>query len=234
MPQTESISVIIPVYNAEKYLKEAVESVLRQTVQPEEIFLIDDGSTDSSAEKAKEFLPDVTLISQKNKGISGARNAGIKRAKGQILAFLDSDDLWPEHHLDVLLTAFEQDENLAIVCGHVQQFLNEDTKELQSRIPEGQEVLPGYVAGASLIKKGVFDKVGLFDETLTLAEYVDWFSRAKDAGFQYKLIDDIVLKRRIHSTNIGIRHREKRHDYTKVLMASIKRKREKENKEQNN
>lgn len=234
MSQTESISVIIPMYNVEKYVGEAIESVLRQTVQPLEIILVDDGSTDSSAAKAKEYLPEVKLIRQENKGISGARNTGIKEAKGEIFAFLDSDDIWPENHIEVLLPVLKEDENLAMVCGHVRQFMSDDTEKNQNRIPEGAEVMPGYVVGASLIKKEVFDEIGTFNEDLTLADTVDLFARAKDAGLQLKLVDDIVLLRRIHSTNSGIRHREKRHDYTKVLMASIKRKRENEKKEANN
>lgn len=228
MPRKESISVIIPLYNAEEYISEALESVLNQTISPLEIIVVDDGSTDNGAEVAKKTAPDCILITQKNKGIGGARNAGIKKAGGDFFAFLDADDIWPGNHLKVLLSALEENESLDFVSGHVQQFLQEENEELSARIPEGQEIMPGYVAGASLIKKDVFDEVGLFNEELTLAEFVDWHSRAKDAGFTHKMIDDIVLKRRIHSTNIGVQKREKLHDYTKVLMASIKRKREKE------
>lgn len=223
-----SISVIIPVYNAEKYVGEAIESVLNQTVQPDEIIIIDDGSTDGSAKRVKEFEQDIQLISQENKGISGARNTGIRAASGNIFAFLDSDDLWPEDHLEILLSVLHKNNDLSIVCGHVQQFMSDDADVQSNRIPEGAEVMPGYVVGASLIKSEVFDKIGLFDEELTLADTVDLFSRAKDSGLAFKLIDDVVLKRRIHSSNTGIMQREKRHDYTKVLMASIKRKRENE------
>lgn len=226
MSGKESISVIIPVYNAEKYVEEAVESVLNQTVQPEEIIIINDGSTDGSAEKAKEYEPDVKLISQENKGISGARNTGLRAADGNIIAFLDSDDIWTEDHLEVLLSALKKNKNCAIVCGYVRQFMSKDVDENENRIPEGAEIMPGYVVGASLIKKEVFEKIGLFNEDLILADTVDFFARAKDANLSIKIIDDIVLKRRIHTSNVGLRHRDKRFDYTKVLMASIKRKRE--------
>lgn len=228
MLNKESISVVIPLYNAEKYIGEALESVLQQTIKPAEIIVVDDGSTDGGANVVKNIGADITLIRQENMGISRARNTGIRKATGSIIAFLDSDDLWPENHLDILLSALKKDENLAIVCGHVKQFMSEDTDVNSNRIPEGAEIMPGYVVGASLIRREVFDEVGLFNEDLTLADTVDFFARAKDAGQSFKLIDDIVLKRRIHSSNIGIRHREKRHDYTKVLMASIKRKRENE------
>lgn len=222
----ESISVIIPVYNAEKYLAEAVESVLAQTIQPLEIILVDDGSTDKSVEVAQKYFPDVQLICQENKGISGARNTGIRISKGELLAFLDNDDIWPEDHIEKLLALLHSNEDLQMVFGHVQQFISGDVKSPEKRIPQGQEIMPGYVAGASLTKKKVFDEVGLFNEELILAEYIDWFSRAKDAGFKFEIIDDIVLKRRIHTDNIGIKKREYRGDYIKVLKESINRKRE--------
>ena len=227
----KSISVLIPFYNTEKYLAEAIQSVFNQTVEPEEIILLDDGSTDESAKVAERFVPRITLFHQENAGISAARNALLKKANAEYIAFLDADDLWPPDHLKKLLEPFKSNNDLGIASGHVEQFLNDNSEELSKRIPEGQEVMPGYVAGASLIKKEVFDEVGLFDENLALAEFIDWFSRAKDAGYAFKLIEDIVLKRRIHSSNIGIQKRDKLHDYTKVLMASIKRKREQKKKE---
>lgn len=222
----ESISVIIPVYNAEKYLSAAVESVLTQTIQPLEVILVDDGSTDNSIEVAKKYIPKVQLILQENKGISGARNTGIKNSKGELFAFLDNDDIWPEDHIEKLLNLLQSNKELHMAFGYVQQFVSEDVEDSKRRIPEGHEIMPGYVAGASLTKREVFDKVGLFDEELTLAEYIDWFSRAKDAGFKFDMIKDVVLKRRIHTDNIGIKKREHRGDYIKVLKASINRKRE--------
>lgn len=231
MPSQESISVIIPVYNAEKYLADAVESVLQQTVQPAEIILVDDGSTDSSVEVAEKFIPHVILIRQKNKGISGARNTGIRHSKGDILAFIDNDDIWPPDHIEKLSALLQERKELHMAFGYVQQFISGDVKSTSGRIPEGQEIMRGYVAGASLTKKEVFEDVGLFDENLILAEYVDWFARAKEAGYLHDITEHIVLKRRIHTHNIGIQKRAHIHDYTKVLMASIKRKRENEKRQ---
>lgn len=226
MSLIESISVIIPVYNAEKYLGEAVESVLNQTVMPLEIILVDDGSTDQSTDIAKNYFPDVYLITQENKGGAGARNTGIRHSKGDLLAFLDDDDIWPPDHLEKLLALLKTRKELHLAFGHVQQFVSGEIESLSHRIPEGHEIMPGYVAGASLTKKVVFDEVGLFNEDLVLAEYIDWFSRAKDAGFLFDIIDDVVLKRRIHGNNIGITKRDHRIDYIKVLKQSINRKRE--------
>jgi len=231
MTNKNTISVLIPFYNTEKYLAEAIQSVLDQTLQPMEILLLDDGSTDGSAKIAESFKPQISLFQQENEGISAARNALLKKAQGEFLAFLDADDLWTPDHLKKLFEPFRSNKQLGIVSGYVEQFLSPDVEDPIAQIPDGNEVLPGYVVGTFLIKKEVFKKAGYFNEELTLADTVDWFARVKDGGIGFKMIDDIVLRRRIHTTNTGINQKGNRHDYTKVLMASIKRKRERENSE---
>lgn len=231
MTNNNSISVLIPFYNTEKYLAEAIQSVLDQTLQPMEILLLDDGSTDGSAKIAESFKPQISLFHQENAGISAARNALLEKAQGEYIAFLDADDLWPADHLKKLFKPFRSNRQLGIVSGNVEQFLSPDVENPVAEIPDGNKVLKGYVMGTFLIKEEIFEKVGFFNEELTIAETVDWFSRVKDEGIGFKMIDDIVLRRRVHTTNSGIRHRDNRHDYTKALMASIKRKRERENSE---
>lgn len=231
MHSKELITVIIPVYNAEKYMAEAIESVFEQTLQPFEIIVVNDGSTDKSASIVEKYAPKVAIINQENRGISGARNTGIRSSGGSMIAFLDADDIWTEDHLEKLFAPFEENDDLGITAGYVEQFLNDGENGASQIIPKEKKVMPGNVAGASLIKKMVFEKVGLFDEKLTLAEYIDWFSRVKDYGVSTRLIKDVVLKRRIHSDNIGIREKAHINDYTKVLMASIRRKRKNERKE---
>ena len=229
MPKKELISVLIPVYNAEKYLAEAIESVLNQKgIEPLEIIILDDGSTDASAEVAESYKPKISLYQQENAGISAARNAALAQAKGDFIAFLDADDYWTNEHLQKLYQPFQSNEEFDIVSGYVEQFLSEDVKNPVRSIPEENQVMPGYVVGALLINKTVFKKVGLFNEDLTLADTIDWFARVKDFGLSFTMIEDVVLKRRIHTDNTGIRHRNSRQDYVKALMASIKRKREKQ------
>lgn len=117
--QTELISVIVPVYNVEPYLRRCVESILHQTYQNLEILLVDDGSTDASGAICDEYatLDDrVTVIHQKNGGLSAARNMGIDRAKGEYLCFVDSDDLLDCHMVETLYTDLtEQGAEIAVV-----------------------------------------------------------------------------------------------------------------------
>src|ERR1700758_706720 len=98
MNEKSLISVIIPVYNAEKYLAEAIESVLAQTYRPIEVIVVDDGSTDSSADIAKRFAS-VRYCFQSHSGLGATRNRGIDLSQGKFLAFLDADDLWVEDKL---------------------------------------------------------------------------------------------------------------------------------------
>lgn len=102
------ISVIIPVYNREKYVSEAIESVLKQTYQFLDIIVIDDGSTDKSAEIIKSFGSKIRYFYQENSGISSALNHGLKVAKGEFIAFLDSDDLWTENKLNLQIKVLKK------------------------------------------------------------------------------------------------------------------------------
>ena len=99
MQKQPLVSVIIPVYNREKFLAEAIDSVLAQTYRPIEIIVIDDGSTDKSGEIARSYA-ETKYIYQDNQGVSVARNIGVDAAQGEFLAFLDSDDMWLHNKLE--------------------------------------------------------------------------------------------------------------------------------------
>ncbi len=95
-----SVSVVIPTYNSSQYLPEALESVLAQTVLPLEIIVVDDGSTDDTADRLHPYLKLITYRFQTNSGVSAARNAGLQFAKGDYVAFLDADDVWHPRKLE--------------------------------------------------------------------------------------------------------------------------------------
>lgn len=221
-----SVSVIIPVYNTEKYLDQAIQSVLGQTVQPDEIIIVDDGSTDNSLEVSRQFLPRIKILTQKNKGAAAARNNGINHASGHYIAFLDADDLWIENKLEQQLKYLAGHPETAMVFGTVRQFISPELPDDQKiKLNPELEKLPGFVPGILLMQKGTFLKVGLFDEKLELGEFIDWFSRAKDMGLQYHLPEEVFLKRRIHTTNMGIYKKQHLKDYTSILRAALARKR---------
>ena len=223
------ISVVIPVYNCERYLAEAIESVLAQTHPPEDIIVIDDGSTDGSAKVVARFSPKVQYHWQSNAGAGAARNRGVAVARGNFLAFLDADDLWAEDKLARQCVAFASDPTLDIVFGHIQQFYSPELgEEIKQRLKIPVEVIRGLHAGAMLIKREAFLRVGFFKTDLQLAEFVDWYARATELGLKSFMLPEVVMKRRIHQTNQGTRYRESRGDYLRVLKASLDRRRKQE------
>ncbi len=226
------VSVIIPVYNGEKYLAEAIESVLMQAVKPLEIIVVNDGSTDGSEKVANTFKNDICYLLQENKGASAARNLGIKLAKGSLLAFLDADDVWTAHKLELQVKALEDDPNLDMVFGNIEQFVSPELDtENRNRLRSELKIMPGYHIGTMLIKRESFQQVGPFKEDLQLAEFIDWFNRAEDMKLHYKVLPEVVMKRRIHTTNQGLYKRQHMKDYARVLKATLDRRRA-ENKHQ--
>ncbi len=226
MTKKNDISAIIPVFNCERYLAEAIDSVLSQSYAAGEVIVIDDGSTDNSAAAAKRFGPAVKYFYQENAGLGAARNRGVSAASGEYLAFLDSDDLWEKEKLLLQISAFEKDPELDCVFGRVRQFhcptLNEAEKR---RWAYSAEFLDGYIAGTMMIKKGSFLKYGAFSDALILGEFLDWYFRAKDGGLQERMIPEVVMNRRLHGKNMVIRERDSRSDYLKVIKAALDRRR---------
>jgi len=220
------ISVIIPVYNGEKYLAEAIESVLAQDKYKMEIIIVDDGSTDGTAAVARRFAGQVRYLYQSNRGVSGARNGGLEIAEGSIFAFLDSDDLWTKDKISLQMEALESDTALDMVFGYVRQFFSPDLDEImKQKIVCPQENMPGYHPGAMLVRRNAFLDVGLFDEKLGAGEFLDWYYRAQGKKYRSLLIPQVVMKRRIHAANRGILVRDVRPDYLRVLKAALDRRR---------
>ena len=225
--KTVDVSVIIPVYNGERYLAEAIGSVLTQTIQPREIIVVDDGSTDGSTAVAERFSGQVQLYRQKNRGASSARNRGIEVSEGSFLAFLDADDLWLPDKLECQWREIHALSGVDMVLGTVVQFISPDVAfEKGPQLRKDREAGPAYLMGAMLVRRDSFFRVGLLNETLQLGEFIDWFQRARDMGLRWKVMDSVVLKRRIHLTNQGITKRANRKDYVSVLKMALDRKRQ--------
>ena len=229
MSQDPLVSVIIPAYNAEPYLEETISSVLAQEYRPIEIIVVDDGSTDGTAGIVKRFGPSVRYEFQPNSGAGAARNRGVDLAKGEFLSFIDADDLWVEGKLASQMKKMGEDREADIVFGYVQQFYSPDMDEGQRRaisIPE--ETMKGYHAGTMLIRRDDFMRVGYFGSDLQMGEFIDWYARAKEGGLKSVMMDSVLMKRRIHSNNMGIRERSHQSDYLRVLRASLQRRKNQE------
>ncbi|MFC1852546.1 glycosyltransferase family 2 protein [candidate division CSSED10-310 bacterium] len=227
--QNPLISVIIPAYNYQSYLAEAIESVLAQTYHPTEIIVINDGSTDGTETVAKQFVPEIRYFHQPNQGLGTTRNRGVQLAQGDFLAFLDADDVWLADKLLQQYKLFNDDCDLDMAFGYAKQFFSpEIEQELKTKLTHAGEILPGYIAGTLLIKRVSFIKVGLFETDWRVGEFIDWYSKAQEQNLKCVMFPQVVMKRRIHNTNMGIRERQHQTDYVRILKASLDRRRQAE------
>jgi len=195
------ISVIIPVLNGERFLAAAIKSVLAQSYRPIEIIVVDDGSTDGTKKIAEKFTDRVRYIYQDNKGPSVARDTGIEISKGDILAFIDADDLWPADKLAIQLRLLNENQQAKIITGHLQYALPERLGEYSFAFKRLSSSYLGFHLGASLIRQSAFDTIGLLEPTMEHYEDVDWFLRARDAGLPIVTHKEVVLYYILHGDN---------------------------------
>lgn len=220
------VSVVIPVYNAAAYLDEAITSVLEQTYRPVEIILVDDGSTDGSAEVAARYDVSVHYHYQDNAGIGAARNQGVRLATGALLAFLDADDLWPPDKLAWQVEALALRPAVDLVFGQMEHFFSPELDEAaQARIVLPVGAAPSYFPSAMLARRASFDRVGEFATHWRVGEFVDWYQRALQAGLQAHMLPQVVLRRRIHATNTTRSQQNANLDYVRILRAGMLRQR---------
>ena len=197
------VSVVIPAYNRERLVAEAIDSVLAQSV-PLELIVVDDGSTDGTAEVVSAYGDAVRYHWQANQGIAGARNTGIALSRGPLLAFLDSDDVWMPEKLAHQLALLDGDPHLEAVFGHAEQFYDPSVDETFRRHhPIKVQNVPATLSAAMLIRRAAFDRVGLFNPEVDYGVDVDWYLRAQEAGLRSHVLPEIVYRRRIHEQNIN-------------------------------
>jgi glycosyltransferase involved in cell wall biosynthesis len=215
------VSVMIGVYNAERYLGEAIDSVLAQTHRPLELIVVDDGSDDGSADVARSYGDAVRYAYQENAGNGAARNHAVSLASGELFAFLDADDRFVPDKLERQLAMLD------VVFGHVREFVSPElTVEERERVrPPAPAPQPWTAPNLMLVKRKAFERVGPFSETLKVGVTVDWYARATEAGLRSTMLPEVLLERRLHLTNNGLRERDSRQQYVHVLKAALDRRR---------
>jgi glycosyltransferase involved in cell wall biosynthesis len=178
------ISVVIPTYNYAHFVTKAVESVLDQTYRHFEIILVDDGSTDDTPERLRPYEDRIRYVYQDNQGLSAARNTGIQTSRGDLVAFLDSDDLWHPRKLEFQVRCLAESPRICLVAADVVKGLQGEWADLESsslptRPVTLREMLIRSRFGPSsvLVRRHCFDIVGLFDTSLRSAEDRDMWIR---------------------------------------------------------
>lgn len=218
------VSIVIPVYNGELYLAEAVESVLAQDYRSFEVIAVDDGSIDSSAGILARY-PDVKVIPQANTGCTGARNRGIAAARGEFIAFIDQDDRWKTDKLANQLAAVRARPDAGYALGHMTLFLEPGCPIPAWMGTRGWMVdtrRVGYMPGTMLVRRTLFDTLGVFDDRFNVGSDADWLVRARDAGVPVAIVAEVVLEKRIHRANLSA-HPDGSTDMLAILAASLKR-----------
>ena len=214
-----TVSVIVPVRDGERYLAVALQSLLDQERPPDELIVADDGSTDASAAIAAEHGARVLRLPAS--GPAAARNAGVQAASGELIGFLDADDLAHPQRLALQVDALA-DLAFDAVIGHVQNFLTpERAAALHGRVAFAGEPLPGWSVGALLMRREAFTP---FDEAMSGGETVEWLSRLEPS--RVRVLDEIVLLRRVHGDNTTLQDASWRASYLEVARRAIARNRE--------
>ena len=202
MSNKSLVSAIIPVYNGERFLADALKSVMGQAHRPLEIIVVDDGSTDRSAEIVGRY-PEIRYIYQDNQGPASARNTGLRAAKGEFLTFLDADDLWSGNKLALQMPCFDADPSLQIAMGHTQLLIRTESTD-DGRVLFEEYGLPWLMmqVGSTLFRKEMLDRIGFFTTELQHGEDVDWFLRISEQRIPRKDVPEVTLYYRWHGNNI--------------------------------
>jgi glycosyltransferase involved in cell wall biosynthesis len=218
VPGPGDVTAVIPVRDSARFLADSIGSIRAQDPAPAEIVVVDDGSTDDSAEVAASF-PGVRVVRQPPLGIAAARNAGVRAAATPLLAFLDADDLWLAGKLALQLAALAAEPALDGVFTHIRNEFVDPALRSRYRAVEGD--VPGLHVSTLLVRREAMLGAAGFDESLTRAEFVDWYARARDAGRRFRVLDGVYALRRIHGGNATLHGPDRDGEYLRMARARI-------------
>lgn len=224
---TADLTVIVPVRNGARYLPEALDSLLAQTLPPAAIVVVDDGSRDGSGDIARAAGAEVVRVGDETAGIGvgAARNVGVRHARTALLAFMDADDRSTPHRFARQVAALQEDPSLDGVLGHIRQFLTPDrADELATVHVVPPDPMPGWHAGSLLIDREQFVATDGWSDDPAAHDAFDWFAIAGEKGLNFRMLDDVVMERRIHGDNLTLRTRQELHTrYLQSARAAIRR-----------
>jgi len=223
------ISTIIPTLNMGRFLPDAVGSIMRQKIKVHEILIIDSGSSDATEAIAAKLRDDgapISFIQTDTHSPAAARNVGLSRARGEMIGFLDADDIWPENKLQRQLARMDQAPMPHVVSGFVKYFNLLDADKLAPAENSRIETLFHVHLGAYLFKRSLFEKIGVFDETFIYAEDVDLQFRIREQRIPFAIMREVTLYYRRHPDSMMSRnHPRKKLDFHRSIARSLARRR---------
>ena len=219
------VTVVMAVKDGARFIDQAFDSLEASTVAPREVLVIDGGSRDET-EVLVHARPWTRFVPQRSRGIAGAYNEAVEEAQGALIAFLSHDDLWAPEKLARQVEAMETRPELMFTVSRVQHFL-----EPESNPPPGfrtsllEAPAPGFLMEALVARRGLFDLLGPFDESLVTSEDTDWFARAIDAGVAHAVIEAVLVRKRVHASNASLNDAGTNANLLTALRRSVERKR---------
>lgn len=202
------VSCVVPAFNSERYLGEALASILAQSYRPLEVIVADDGSNDRTVSLAATYGEPVRVVTQATAGPAATRNLGWRAARGDLIAFLDADDRWHPDKLALQVARFDARRELAVSVTHIRNFWIPELAAEAARLDGDARThpMPGYVTMTMMARRSTFETVGPFDESLWHTDAADWFLRAAHHGAEIELLPAVLVDHRMHHTNLSRRY----------------------------
>jgi glycosyltransferase involved in cell wall biosynthesis len=199
---SDRVSCVVPVFNGERFLAEALESILAQTYPPTELIVVDDGSTDGSPQIVQAYGERVVLLQQSNRGPAAARNRGIRAARGDLLAFLDADDLWRPEKLERQVAFLRAHPEVDLCLARYRNSWAPELAEEQERYRNHPLSQPSsaFNIDTLLARREIFDRT-LFNEDLRYGENTDWFMSVLRQGARAEVLPEELAERRFHAAS---------------------------------
>ena len=218
-----TVDVIVPTFNSGGLLNESLDSVAAQTMRPQRIIVVDDGSTDDAVEPAVADRPNLTLLRQPNSGLAVACNNGVVESTAEAFIIFDHDDLLAPKAIETLAVAMNANRGVQLVHGMVHEFIDG-----RGGLPEGvrleEQTLAARLGGCTLVRRELWDLVDGLNPTLSHGVWIDWIDRATNVGAKTLNVPEIILHRRIHAKNFTGGEQEPT-SYLTVARAALARKR---------
>jgi glycosyltransferase involved in cell wall biosynthesis len=219
------VSVVVAVRDGERYLAEALDSILGQSVPPGEVVVVDDGSTDSTQAVLEPYAGRVRIVAQDPEGVAAALNRGVAASTGELLAFLDADDVWPPTSLECRAGRLAAPDRPEAVFGRIAQFVSPELDPAEAReFRLDPTPVHAPMFQTMLIRRRAFDRVGPLATDYVIGANIDWVSRARAAGVRTAQVEDVVAMRRLHESNLGVTERRRQtEDLVRVVRAHRRR-----------
>jgi len=220
------VSVIVPSFNHAAYIGEALDSIFTQRHRPLEVIVVDDGSTDDTGAVLGPYRDRISVVKQTNAGPAAARNAGLARATGAFITFLDADDMWHPDKLERQLARFDARPELELSICCVESFYAGDPAEEERLLREREQpkVMTGVVVQTFVARASLFERVGGFDPRFRFAEDADWYVRATEQSVMEEHLAEVLCYRRMHAHNMTREWPEvKKESMLAVAKAAIER-----------